>query len=345
MLQFQCDYTEGAHPKILERMMETNLEQTVGYGLDPYCESARAKIRTACGKPDADVHFLVGGTQANRTVIASILRPYQGAVAAEEGHINCHETGAVEATGHKVLALPCKDGMISAAQVREYLQADRDNEIREHTVQPGLVYVSFPTESGTLYTKQELTDLYAVCRAFGVPLFIDGARLGYGLMSPACDLTLRELADRCDVFYIGGTKCGALFGEAVVIPNESLRQDFRYMIKREGGMLAKGRLLGLQFDTLFTDDLYFRICKQAVDHALSIRRAFEAKGVEMHGTSMTNQQFPVLTEKQLAYFGKKYLYEYWCKAEDGERSIVRFCTSWATSDQAMEGLLADIRAM
>ena len=246
MIYFQCDYAEGCHPKILEALTRTNLEQTPGYSVDDHCSHARQLIREACGQPEADVHFLVGGTQTNTTVIASILRPYQGALCADTGHINCHETGAIEATGHKVLPLPNTDGMISGDQVRDYCKAHWADGSHEHVVQPGLVYISYPTESGTLYSKVQLEDLSAACKEWNLPLFIDGARLGYGLTSPACDMTLQELAALCDVFYIGGTKCGALFGEAVVITNPELKRDFRYSIKRHGGMLAKGRLLGIQ---------------------------------------------------------------------------------------------------
>ena len=227
MIYFQCDYEEGCHPAILKKLQETNLEQTVGYSMDPYCASAREKIKKAIARSDADVHFLVGGTQTNMTVIAAALKPWQGAICADTGHIACHETGAVEATGHKVLALPSEDGKITAEQIEETVKKHYADGSHEHIVQPGMVYISFPTESGTLYSKQELTDIYAVCKAHDMPLFIDGARLGYGLQSPACDVTLPELANLCDVFYIGGTKCGALFGEAVVILKESLKKDFR----------------------------------------------------------------------------------------------------------------------
>lgn len=340
MIYFQCDYEEGCHPAILKRLQETNLEQTVGYGMDPYCESARNKIKEAIGRDDADVHFLVGGTQTNMTVIAAALKPWQGAICADTGHIACHETGAVEATGHKVLALPSNDGKITAAQVEEAVRKHYEDGSHEHIVQPGMVYVSFPTESGTLYTKDELTQMYAVCKKLEIPLFIDGARLGYGLQSPACDVTLKELASLCDVFYIGGTKCGALFGEAVVITKESLKKDFRYLIKQRGGMLAKGRLLGIQFDTLFTDGLYESICGEAVKKAMRIREAFLAKGISMYGSSMTNQQFPILSDVQKEKLSSKFAFEYWGEAEGG--SIVRFCTSWATSDEQVQELIDEI---
>ena len=340
MISFQCDYLAGAHPLILQRMLDTNGEDTPGYGCDSYCDSARKKIREACGAPDADVHFLVGGTQTNTTVISAVLRPYQGVIAAQEGHIACHETGAIEATGHKVLTLPSSDGKITARQVATLLEEDRLCSTREHMVQPGMVDLSFPTESGALYSKAELTELFSVCRSAGIPLYLDGARLGYGLASKACDLTLPELAQLCDVFYIGGTKCGALFGEAVVIRNEAIKRDFRYLIKRHGGMLAKGRLLGIQFDVLFEDGLYFSICRQAVEQALEIRQAFEQRGIAMFGSSQTNQQFPILSDRQLAFLNERYRSEFWCKTDGG--SVVRFCTSWSTRPQDVAALIGDI---
>lgn len=345
MIYFQCDYEEGCHPAILKKLQETNLEQTVGYSMDPYCASAREKIKNTIGRPDADVHFLVGGTQTNMTVIAAALKPWQGAICADTGHIACHETGAVEATGHKVLALPSEDGKITAEQIEEAVKKHFADGSHEHIVQPGIVYISFPTESGTLYSKQELTDIYAVCNAFDIPLFIDGARLGYGLQSPACDVTLKELAQLCDVFYIGGTKCGALFGEAVVILKNSLKKDFRYLIKQRGGMLAKGRLLGIQFDTLFSDGLYDIICGAAVKKAMTVREAFLAKGISMYGSSMTNQQFPILTDAQKVALAKDFAFEYWGEAPNGAGSIVRFCTSWATTDEQIKALTDAIAAL
>lgn len=344
MIYFQCDYAEGAHPAILESLSKTNLEQTPGYGMDVYCERAKERIRKACDAPHADVHFLVGGTQTNMTVIASVLRPYQGVLSADTGHVNCHETGAIEATGHKVLVLPSDDGKVTAAQVREYYDEHYTNGDREHIVQPGMVYISFPTESGTLYSRKELEELSQVCRECGLPLFLDGARMGYGLTSQANDLTLAEIARLCDVFYIGGTKCGALFGEAVVITNDSLKKDFRYYIKQRGGMLAKGRLLGIQFDTLFENNLYFDICRQANVYASLIRQAFQEKGVQMYGNSDTNQQFPILENDKLAVFDGKYAYEIWGKYDE-THTIVRFCTSWATTQENVDALLEDIRKL
>lgn len=271
MIYFNSDYLEGAHPAIMERLMQTNMEQTVGYGEDEYCAAAREKIKAACQAPDADVHFLVGGTLTNTTVIASVLRPYQGVLSATSGHINCHETGAIESSGHKVLTLPTDNGKITAKQVEDYYNWHHFSPDYEHMVMPGMVYISLPTEGGTLYSKAELTELYEVCKKCSLPLFIDGARLGYGLTCDDCDLTLPEVAHLCDIFYIGGNKVGALFGEAVVVMNPALKKDFRFMMKQRGGMLAKGRLLGLQFDTLFTDDLYFKISRHANEMAKNTR--------------------------------------------------------------------------
>ena len=338
-LRFECDYLEGAVPEIMQRLMETNLVQTPGYSEDIYCESARKKIRALCGREDAAVHFLVGGTQTNLTVICAALRPHQGVVAASTGHINVHETGAIEAAGHKVLTVPGKDGRLNAAQVEELCRLHYADTSFEHMVQPKLVYISLPTENGGLYSKAELTALHDVCTRCGLYLFIDGARLGYGLMSRECDLTLSELADLCEVFYIGGTKCGALFGEAVVILEERLKKDFRYLIKQRGGMLAKGRLLGLQFDTLFTDDLYFCVCKKADQLAQKLRSAFEAKGYRMLVDSPTNQQFPVLPDTEIDRLSGQFSFSFWEKVDE-THSAVRFCTSWATTEEAVERLIA-----
>ncbi|MFJ9496691.1 threonine aldolase family protein [Brevibacillus centrosporus] len=344
MIRFENDYTEGAHKRILERLWETNEEQTSGYGTDEHCEKARAYIRTACDAPNADVHFLVGGTQTNTTVIASILRLHQGVVSAATGHIAVHETGAIEATGHKVLTVPSEDGKIQAHQVKEIYDAHWNDVTHEHMVQPGMVYISHPTENGTTYTKAELEAISKVCRENGLPLFLDGARLGYGLVSEECDLTLADVARLCDVFYIGGTKVGALFGEAVVIMNDALKKDFRYMIKQRGGMLAKGRLLGIQFETLFEDGLYFDISRHAVQLAMMIRAAFSEKGFSFRYDSTTNQQFPILPDEICKELGKKYSFSHWEKADE-THSVVRFCTSWATKRENVETLIEDIRAL
>jgi Threonine aldolase len=344
MIRFECDYTEGAHERIIKRLVETNEEQTPGYGMDEHCEKARAYIRKACHAENADIHFLVGGTQTNTIIIASILRPHQGAVAAITGHIAVHETGAIEATGHKVLTLPSDDGKIQAEQVKELYDAHWNDGDHEHMVQPGLVYISYPTENGTTYSKSELEALSTVCRECGLPLVIDGARLGYGLTSKDSDLSLEDIASLCDVFYIGGTKIGALMGEAVVILNDALKKDFRYVIKQKGGMLAKGRLLGIQFETLFEDGLYYEISKHAVDMAMMIREAFAEQGFSFRYDSTTNQQFPILPNEVLIKLSEKYSYSYWEKV-DAKHSAVRFCTSWATKKENVEMLIKDIKAL
>lgn len=344
MIQFQCDYNEGAHPRILERLIQTNLEQTVGYGEDHYCESARNVIKEVCGRADADVHFLVGGTQANATVISSVLKPYQGVVCAHTGHINVHETGAIEHGGHKVLAIPSKNGKLDADDLLKCIQDHYSEDGPEHTVQPGMVYISFSTEIGTIYSLSEIRAIRHVCTEHGLPLFIDGARLGYGLASEGCDVTLKDIADLADVFYIGGTKQGALFGEAVVITNNDLKKDFRYCIKQNGGMLAKGRLLGIQFLTLFEDGLYFRLSEHAVSLALKIRDAFKAKGYPFIADSPSNQQFPILPDEVLEILGKDFLFSIWQKTDE-KHTAVRFCTSWATCPEAVDKLLNAIEAL
>ena len=336
---FMNDYGEGAHPLVMRRLMETNMEHTCGYGLDEYSLRAADVIREKCGQPGAAVHIMTGGTSANSIAIAAFLRPYEAAICAPTGHINVHETGAIEAAGHKVLTVPGKDGRLNAAQVEELCRLHYADASFEHMVQPGMVYISYPTEYGTLYTKEELREIHRVCKKYDMPLFIDGARLGYGLMSQECDLTLSELADLCEVFYIGGTKCGALFGEAVVILEERLKKDFRYLIKQRGGMLAKGRLLGLQFDTLFTDDLYFCVCKKADQLAQKLRSAFEAKGYRMLVDSPTNQQFPVLPDTEIDRLSGQFSFSFWEKVDE-THSAVRFCTSWATTEEAVERLIA-----
>ncbi len=344
MIQFECDYAEGAHPQILERLTETNLEQTKGYGEDVYCESARDIIRSHCGGNIVDVHFLVGGTQTNTTVIASVLRPHQGVIAAETGHINVHETGAIEATGHKIIALPGSDGKLNAEQIEQTCTGHFNDANHEHTVQPGMVYISNPTECGTIYTKEELKLLNDTCYEHGIPLFMDGARLGYGLMAEDSDLTIADMAWLCDVFYIGGTKIGALFGEAVVISSDAIKKDFRYMIKQRGGMLAKGRLLGIQFETLLKDGLYFDISRHAVQMAMKIRSAFTSKNIAFYYDSPTNQQFPILSNEQIKTLSKKYAFEFW--AETGnDTAAVRFCTSWATREEDVQMLVNDIQKL
>lgn len=342
MIRFNCDYSEGAHRQILQKMMETNMEQTPGYSEDEYCMEAAGKIRALCEREDAAVHFLVGGTQTNLTVISAALRPHQGALCAESGHINTHETGAIEACGHKVLTVPSGDGKITAAQVEEVYRQHVEDESFEHIVQPKLVYISNPTEYGTIYYKEELEEISRVCHACGLPLFMDGARLGYGLMAADNDVRLADAARLCDVFYIGGTKVGALFGEAVVITMPELKRNFRYMIKQRGGMLAKGRLLGIQFGVLFEDGLYWKIAKHAVDLAMNLKAALVECGYSFYVENSTNQQFPVMPDSILEKLSHKYSYSVWEKVDE-THSAVRFCTSWATKKENIEELIRDIK--
>ena len=339
MLYYLSDYTEGAHPRILERLQETNLISQPGYGEDRFCASAREKIRAACEKPEADVYFLVGGTQCNAVTIASLLRRWEGVIAADTGHINVHEAGAVEFTGHKVIALPQQGGKLSADTLRGYCAAFYANETHDHMPFPGMVYISQPTELGTLYSKAELEALHAVCGEYGLRLFVDGARLGYGLMSPDCDMTLPELCELCDVFYIGGTKVGALCGEALVFPKGDMPKHMATLVKQQGAMLAKGRLLGVQFDTLFTDDLYFKISRHAIELAMKLKAAFVEKGYPLFADSPTNQQFPILTKEQEEKLRQYAAFETWETLPDG-RKAVRFVTSWATREEDVDALIA-----
>ena len=342
MIYFHNDYSEGCHEKVMLSLIATNREQTPGYGTDDYCHAAADKIRKACGRDDLAIHFLVGGTQANLTVIDAALRPHQAALGAVSAHINTHETGAVEATGHKVLSVPSVDGKITAQQVREVVDAHRASDSFEHEAQPKLVYISNPTEYGTLYSLAELEALSAVCKEKGLYLFLDGARLGYGLMAKGNDVTLEDLARLCDVFYIGGTKVGALFGEAVVISSPVLAEDFRYLIKQHGGMLAKGRLLGVQFDALFTDNLYFEIAAHAVKMADQIRATFDSLGVPYLVPGVTNQIFPILPDGFLAELSKNFMFTEMGRVDDNHR-CVRFCTSWATTQTNVDALCETLK--
>ncbi len=338
MLSFTCDYTQGAHPAILERLVSTNFQQEPGYGEDVFTASAREKIRTACACPEADVYLLVGGTQTNSTIIASLLHDVEGAVAVETGHIAVHEAGAVEYTGHKVLTLPAHEGKMDASELKAYLERFYADGSFDHMVFPGLVYLSFPTEYGTLYSKAELKAIREVCKAYDLPLFVDGARLGYGLMSPACDITLEELASLCDVFTIGGTKVGALCGEAVVFPGGAPKHFFT-TVKQHGALLAKGRLLGIQFETLFTDGLYFSIARNAIDRAMELKQLFLSKGYDLFLDSPTNQQFILLPKEAAAALEGKVAYEVWEYLPDG-RAVTRFATSWATTREQLSALAA-----
>jgi len=342
MTAFNCDYAEGAHEKLLKALMDTNLVQTPGYGEDAYCYAAAEQIKKICGAPDADVHFLVGGTQANLTVISAALRPHQGVISAGCGHISVHETGAIEATGHKVLTLPTLDGKITAAQVKAVYESHIRDSSYEHMVKPGMVYISNPTEYGAIYEKEELTALSQTCRECGLYLYLDGARLGYGLTASGNTLDLLTIAALCDVFYIGGTKCGALCGEAVVITNPVLKPDFRYLIKQKGGMLAKGRLLGIQFLELLRDDLYFQICSHANQMALMLKEGFVRKGWELYVDSVTNQQFPIIPNEILTKIEAEHTFSH-IMSFSGDRSVVRFCTSWATAEPDVREFLKDMK--
>lgn len=344
MIRFNCDYSEGCHPAILEALVRTNMEQTPGYGEDSYCENAAALIRDVCAAPDAAVHFLVGGTQTNFILLAAALRPHQSPICADTGHINVHESGAVEATGHKVISVPGINGKITVSQVRAIVDEHWNDVTHEHMVQPKLVYLSNPTELGTIYSLAELTALYEVCREKKLYLYMDGARLGYGLAASGNDLTLADVARLTDAFYIGGTKVGALFGEALVINNETLKEDFRYIEKQRGAMLAKGRLLGVQFETLLTDGLYLKISRHAVEMAMLIRDACQAKGWDFLMESPTNQQFPIVPVEALHRLATKYVYSPWAKVDD-YREAVRFCTSWATKEDDVRALVADIGSL
>ena len=337
MISFASDYVAGAHPEIIKRLAETNMENLSGYGTDPYCAQAAEKIRQYCHCPEAEVYFLVGGTQTNQIVISTMLQPFEGVIAADSGHVNVHEAGAIEYTGHKVLSLAGKDGKIAAADLENYVARFYADDSYEHMVFPGMVYISFPTEYGTLYSKKELQEIYEVCKKRDLPLFVDGARLGYGLASSENDVTLEELAQLCDVFYIGGTKVGALCGEAVVFTNRRAPKYFVTQIKQHGALLAKGRLLGIQFDTLFTNDLYFKISEHAIRMAEKLKQLFAEKGYRFYLDSPTNQQFIILENEKLQELSGKVDFSVWEKQDD-EHTVVRFATSWSTQEADIEYL-------
>ena len=336
MISFENDYIQGAHPEILRRLAETNMEPLSGYGSDPYCESAREKIRKACGCENAEVYFLVGGTQTNAVVIDAMTKGYEGVVAADSGHIAIHEAGAVEFTGHKVLTVPGQNGKIDGKELRKYLQGFYQDENHEHMVFPGMVYLSHPTEFGTLYTKEELSQISEVCREYEIPLYLDGARLGYGLMSRGTDVSLSDVAEFCDAFYIGGTKVGALCGEAVVFPGKAPKH-FLTVVKQHGALLAKGRLPGIQFDTLFTDDLYFRISSHAIEMAEKLKEVLREKGLPFAWESPTNQQFVIMDDRKMEQLRENVVFSFWEKA-DRDHTIVRFATSWGTKEEEIEEL-------
>ena len=332
MVSFECDYIAGAHPKILKRLAETNMESLPGYGMDHYTESAKEKIKAACGCPEAEVEFMVGGTQTNSVIISTILRDWEGVIAAESGHVSVHESGAVEFTGHKVLQLPAKNGKLEADTVRKFLENFYSDATHDHMVFPGMVYISHPTEPGTLYSKAELEALSDLCHEYSIPLYLDGARLGYGLMSYESDLTLEDIARLTDVFYIGGTKVGALCGEAVVFTKNNKPQHFMTSVKKRGALLAKGRLLGIQFDTLFTDDLYFKISRHAIDMAERVKKIIKEKGWKVYMDSPTNQQLILMTEEEMAKLGETVIFDRW-GIYDETHTIVRLATSWSTAEE------------
>ena len=337
MKHFESDYLEGAHPKILKRLMETNMEKTSGYGTDIYCEKAKKKIRNACNCPDAEVFFLMGGTQTNATVIDAMLLRSEGVIAADTGHISVHEAGAIEASGHKVLTLPHENGKLSANAIEKYIKNFYNDTSHEHMVPPGMVYISHPTEYGTLYTKKELEDISLICHKNEIPLYLDGARLGYALMAKDTDITLEEIARNCDVFYIGGTKVGALFGEAVVFTKPNKAKHFFTIVKQHGALLAKGRLLGIQFDTLFDNNLYFEISKNAIEMADKLKNIFEEKGYKFFLKTPTNQQFIILENEKMKQLSEKVTFSFW-EIFDENHSVVRFATSWATNEDDIEEL-------
>lgn len=343
IIRFNNDYSRGAHPAILDALARTNCEAYGGYGIDEWCEEASQLIRRACAQPEAHVHFTTGGTAANLVAISHLLRPWESVLAPHSGHINVHETGAPEHIGHKIEALLAPDGKITAAHVHEAAAAYETSDIAEHITTPRMVYISFPTENGMLYSRAELAALRQACDAHGLYLYIDGARMAYGLGSPENDATLADIAAAADIFTIGGTKCGALFGEAAIITNPALEPHYRSSLKQNGAMLAKGWLLGLQFATLFADNLYVTLGRDAVALALRIREGLRETGLSLWAESPTNQQFVVLNEAQMAALGEKYTFEVWASVEGG--TVVRLCTSWATTPADVETLLCDLPAI
>lgn len=338
MISFKNDYSEGVLPEILEVLVKTNFEQTVGYGMDEYCVSAAEKIKKRIHCPEAQVHFLVGGTQANQTCISAFLRSHEAVIGVETAHINVHETGAIESTGHKVVAIPGVDGKLTPEGIRAAVEYHSD----EHMVKPKMVYLSDSTEIGTIYYKTELEAISACCKELGLYLYLDGARLGSALTAEGNDLSIEDIAALTDAFYIGGTKNGALFGEAVVLLNPALQKEFRYAIKQHGGMLAKGRLLGIQFERLFTDDLFFKAGAHANAMAMKLKKGFAECGVEFLTNSVTNQQFPILTQEEIDILNREFLFEYNGKVEEGKYAI-RFCTSWATKEEDVDYLIDTVK--
>ena len=337
MLNFESDYNIGCHPKILQRLNETNLETLSGYGNDKYCQSAIRKIKECCNCSDADIYFLVGGTQTNQVVIDSMLNQYEGVISAKTGHINVHEAGAIEFTGHKVMEVPSKNGKIIVDDLDKYLETFYNEGNRDQMVFPGMVYISQPTEYGTLYSKNELESLSKICSNYNIPLYIDGARLGYALMSKENDATIADVAKLCDVFYIGGTKVGTLCGEAVVFTKNNTPKNFITIVKQHGALLAKGRLLGIQFDTLFEENLYFEISKNAIETAEKLKEILKRKGYKLYMETPTNQQFIILENKDMNRLNEKVVFCFWEKYDENH-TVVRFATSWATKMDDVEKL-------
>ena len=337
MLNFESDYIEGAHPLILEALTKTNMEALSGYGKDEYTATAREKIASACGLKDAEIFFITGGTQTNQIVIDTMLQQYEGVVSAQTGHVNTHEAGAIEYTGHKVLAVPAHNGKIYAEELDSFIRDFYEDDNHEHEVFPGMCYISHPTEYGTLYSKEELSKISEVCHKHNIPLFMDGARLGYGLASNQTDVTLQDIARLCDVFYIGGTKVGTLCGEAVVFTKKNMPAHFEHLVKKHGALLAKGRLLGVQFDTLFTNDLYLKISKNAIDCAEELKSIFAEKGYKFFIDSPTNQQFVILENSKMQELKMNVKFSFWEKY-DANHTVVRFATSWATTSEKIAEL-------
>lgn len=336
MLYFSCDYAEGCHPQVLKALADTNMVSTPGYGEDQYCERAKAKIREYINCPEADIYFLVGGTQTNQVVIDSMLSNCDGVVSADTGHVSCHEAGAIEYSGHKVLTIPSHDGLICSDELKEYFCNHFSDENHEHMVNPGMVYISYPSEYGTLYSKEELIAISSICREYSIPLFIDGARLGYGLAA-AKDMTMADIASIADVFYIGGTKVGALLGEAVVFTKNNTPKHFVTQIKQHGALLAKGRVLGVQFDALFTDDLYMKIGKNAIDKADYVKRVLQERGYKFYLDSPTNQIFIVMENTALEKLKTKVTYGFWEKYDECH-TVIRIATNWSTTEEAVKSL-------
>lgn len=342
-ISFESDYNNGAHPLVLQHFIDTNTMQSQSYGFDTWSEQARHKIRTACQCPDADIFFLVGGTQTNATVIDGMLQSYEGVIAVQTAHINVHESGAVEASGHKVITLPSHAGKMDAGELEAWLEAFNADPTLEHMVIPGMVYITFPTELGSVYTAKEIEEILSVCQRYDLKLFIDGARLGYGLASSECDFNLSWLAHHCDAFYIGGTKVGALCGEAVVFPRGNAPRHFMNIVKRHGALLAKSRLAGVQFDALFTDNLYLNIAQHAISMAMKVRQLFAEAGIPLRDSS-TNQQFVELTNKQMEQLMQGVLFETW-EPIDANNTLCRFVTSWATTEEDLQALKSALETL